>query len=111
MNGKVVLTAGLVAVFAVSLLSASTMTFAQVYVGNVGEGGETGKHTLEENLELARAKVDIANANPGAGSGTPFLDPEGVIGASIIAGAVFGGVAGAFFVRARSGKYAAMGRG
>jgi len=81
------------------------------YMGNIGDQGETGKGTLEENLELARRRIEAAEANPASGSGTPYLDASGVIGASIIAGAVFGGIATAFFVRSRSGKYAAMGRG
>ncbi|NIR86839.1 hypothetical protein GWO13_04390 [Candidatus Bathyarchaeota archaeon] len=86
------------------------VAYAQ-YMGNVGGAGETGEHTLEENLELARRRIEAAEANPASGSGTPYLDASGVVGASIIAGAVFGGIATAFFVRARSGKYAAMGRG
>jgi hypothetical protein len=39
------------------------------------------------------------------------MDADGVVGASIIAGAIFGGIATAFFVRGRSGRYAAYGRG
>ena len=86
------------------------VAYAQ-YMGNVGAGGETGQGTLEETLELARRRIEAAEANPASGSGTPYLDAEGVVGASIIAGAVFGGIAGAFFFRGRSGKYAAQGRG
>jgi hypothetical protein len=81
------------------------------YMGNVGGAGETGKGTLEETLELARRRIEAAEANPASGSGTPYLDAEGIVGASIIAGAVFGGIAGAFFFKGRSGKYAAQGRG
>ena len=91
-------------------LGGTSVAFAQYY-GNVGPDGETGKNTLEEALKLAEARVQAVNDNPGAGSGTPYLDPNGVVGASIISGAVFGAVAGAFFIRGRSGKYAAMGRG
>ncbi len=91
-------------------LSATDIAYAQ-YMGNVGQAGETGEYTLEENLELARRRIEAAEANPASGSGTPYLDASGVVGASIIAGAVFGGIATAFFVRSRSGKYAAMGRG
>jgi hypothetical protein len=39
------------------------------------------------------------------------MDADGVLGASAIAAAIFGGIAGAFFFRGRSGKYAAQGRG
>ncbi len=81
------------------------------YMGNVGSAGETGQNTLEETLKLARIRIDIVNANPGSGSGTPVLDADGVIGGIIIAGAVFGGVSAALALKGRSGKYAAQGRG
>lgn len=84
--------------------------FAQ-YLGSVGEAGETGASTLEETLELAKRRVEAVEAYPSTGSGTPYLAAEGVIGASAIAGAVFGGIAIAFFMKARTGKYAAQGRG
>ena len=102
--------ASLIAVFTMGYYAENTVAFAQ-YMGNVGEGGETGAYTLEEALELQRRRIEAAEANPASGSGTPYLDATGVVGASIIAGAVFGGIAGAFFIRGRSGKYAAMGRG
>ncbi|MGI0027112.1 MAG: hypothetical protein ACREAD_04645 [Nitrosopumilaceae archaeon] len=57
--------------------------------------------TLEESLALARKKIDSVNANPGDGSGTPILNANGVVGASIIVGAVFGGIAIAFVVQAK----------
>jgi hypothetical protein len=86
------------------------VAYAQ-YMGNVGGGGETGVGTLEETLELAARRLEAVEANPASGSGTPYLDAEGIVGASIIAGAIFGGIAGAFFFKGRSGKYAAQGRG
>ena len=67
--------------------------------------------TLEEQLILAERKVEYANANPASGSGTPYLDATGVVGATVIAGAIFGGIATAMFVKGRSGRYAAYGRG
>jgi len=67
--------------------------------------------TLEEQLILAERKVQKAADNPATGSGTPYLDATGVLGASVIAGAIFGGIATAFFVKGRSGRYAAYGRG
>ncbi|MBS1260059.1 MAG: hypothetical protein MAG473_00369 [Thaumarchaeota archaeon] len=73
--------------------------------------GTEGGITLEEHLELATRKVETADANPATGSGTPYLDADGVLGASLIAGAIFGGIATAFFVRGKSGRYAAYGRG
>jgi hypothetical protein len=110
MNTKVLLAASLIAVFAIGIYAESAVAFAQ-YMGNVGGAGETGSYTLEEALELQRRRIESADANPAAGSGTPYISADGVVGAAIIAGAVFGGIAGAFFIRGRSGKYAAMGRG
>lgn len=111
MNKKILLTASLIAVvFTMGYYAENAVAFAQ-YMGNVGNQGQTGSYTLEEALELQRRRIEVANANPAAGSGTPYLDAGGVFGAAAIAGAVFGGVAGAFFIRGRSGKYAAMGRG
>lgn len=110
MNKKMILTASLIAVFAVGYFADSSIAFAQ-YFGNVGSEGQTGQNTLEEALAIQAARIASAQANPGAGSGTPYLDAGGVVGAAIIAGAVFGGIAAAFFIRGRSGKYAAMGRG
>ena len=110
MNTKILLAASLVAVFTIGLYAEDAIAFAQ-YMGNVGGEGQTGSYTLEEALEIQRRRIEAAEANPASGSGTPYLDASGVVGASVIAGAVFGGIAGAFFIRGRSGKYAAMGRG
>lgn len=92
------------------LMGTFGQAFAQ-YLGNVGPEGETGVSTLEETLELAKRRIEAVEANPASGSGTPFLAIEGVIGAAAISAGVFGGIAGAMFYRARSGKYAAQGRG
>jgi len=97
-------------IFSLFVMGYYGTAFAQ-YMGNVGTGGETGKFTLEETLELAKRKVQAADDNPATGSGTPYLDADGIVGASIIAGAVFGGIAGAFFFKGRQGRYAAQGRG
>ena len=110
MNTKILLAASLIAVFTIGFYAESAVAFAQ-YMGNVGSEGQTGSYTLEEALEIQKRRIDAAEANPASGSGTPYLDANGVVGASLIAGTVFGGVAGAFFIRGRSGKYAAMGRG
>ena len=101
------------AIFAVAVISMgmTAPAFAQ-YMGNVDQSsGKTGKNTLEEALKLQRERVESAKTNPGTGSGTPYLAADGVLGASAIAAAVFGGIAAAFFFRARTGKYAAQGRG
>ncbi len=110
MNSKVLLTAFLIAVFVIGYYGSSVVAFAQ-YMGNVGEGGETGKFTLEEALDLQRQRVESANANPATGSGTPYIDAAGVGGAAIITAAVLGGISATFMIKSRSGKYAAMGRG
>jgi hypothetical protein len=89
---------------------ATEQAFAQ-YMGNVDQKGATGANTLEETLKLARERVEYAEKNPATGSGTPYLAADGVLGASAISAAVFGGIAAAFFLRARSGRYAAQGRG
>ena len=112
MNKSIVLGALLAGVFSMPLMLAGP-AFAQ-YMGSGGDGGQDGGHpsmSLEASLELAKRKVDYAADNPGSGSGTPYLAADGVIGASAIAAAIFGGIAGAFFFRGRSGKYAAQGRG
>jgi len=110
MNTKVIFAASLIAVFTMGFYADNTVAFAQ-YMGNVGGGGETGTYTLEEALELQRRRIESAEANPASGSGTPVLSADGVFGAAAISAAIFGGMAGALFLRGRSGKYAAMGRG
>lgn len=110
MNKKLALTASLIAVFTVGYFADSGVAHAQ-YMGNVGSQGETGQNTLEEALAIQESRIESVRNNPGAGSGTPYLDAGGVVGAAVIAGAVFGGIAAAFFIRGKSGKYAAMGRG
>jgi len=81
------------------------------YLGNVGPLGQTGQHTLEEALKLQKERVDIALQSADKGSGTPFLALDGALGASLVSGAVFGGVAAAFFVKGRGGRYVAPGTG
>lgn len=71
-----------------------------------GSGG-----TLEEAIMLANQKVVYAEKYQGQGSGTPYFAADGVLGASLISAGVFGGIASAFFVRSRHGKYAAHGLG
>ncbi len=98
------------ALTAIFLLGTFGQAFAQ-YMGNVGDQGQTGVGTLEETLELAKRRIEAVKANPSSGSGTPLLSADGVVGASIISAAVFGGIAGMLFFKGRQGKYAAQGRG
>ena len=107
---KPILIASILAVYVLGYYGVSGLAYAQ-YLGNVGDQGETGQNTLEETLELAQRRIQAAEENPASGSGTPYLSADGVVGASAIAAAVFGGIAGAFFFRAKSGKYVAQGRG
>ena len=87
----------------VLFVAATTLPLAAAQSPYAGAGGEAS--TLEEQLELAKRKVAAAAKNPAAGSGTPYLDASGVVGASVIAGAVFGGIAIAFVVKGRSGRF------
>jgi hypothetical protein len=107
---KALLGASILALAAISVSMMTSQAAAQ-YMGSVGESGKTGKNTLEETLKLAKERVDYAKANPSTGSGTPYLAADGVLGASAISAAVFGGIAAAFYIRSRSGRYAAQGRG
>jgi len=100
-------------IFGVSIMAVfvnGTISMVPVALAYSGLGAVDGI-TLEEHLELAERKVQKAADNPATGSGTPYLDASGVLGASLIAGAIFGGIASAMFVRGRSGRYAAYGRG
>lgn len=110
MNTKVLFAVMLIAVFTMGYYADNTVAFAQ-YMGNVGSQGETGKYTLEEALELQRRRIELVEQYPDAGSGTPVMSADGVFGAAAISAAVFGGIAGASFLKGRQGKYAAMGRG
>lgn len=53
-------------------------------------GAAANSPTLEEQLKLAKEKVQAVAANPGAGSGTPFLAADGMVTAMIISAAIFG---------------------
>ena len=105
MNITMILSVSIMAIFTIG-----TISMVPVALAYSGLGAVDGI-TLEEHLELAERKVQKAADNPATGSGTPYLDAGGVLGASLIAGAIFGGIATAFFVRGKSGRYAAYGRG
>jgi len=105
MNKTMIFGVSIMAVFAIG-----TISMVPVALAYSGLGAIDGI-TLEEHLALAERKVAYADANPATGSGTPYLDATGVVGATVIAGAIFGGIATAMFVKGRSGRYAAYGRG
>ena len=75
------------------------LAFAQQYGGYGSSPGNT--MTLEQDLELAKRKVEMVKEHPGEGSGTPYLSANGVVGATLISGAIFGGIFVAFVVRAK----------
>lgn len=86
----------------VLFVAATTLPLAAAQYTGAGGGEPT---TLEEQLKLAKAKIEVVKKNPASGSGTPYLDATGVVGASVIAGAVFGGIAIVFVVKGRSGRF------
>ena len=86
------------------LPSVSSLVFAQ-YLPTQGQTG------LDELLKLSEERVKLSIQNPATGSGTPMFALDGVLGALALSTGVFGGVAAAFFVRGRKGKYSPMGRG
>ena len=89
---------------AILLTSAMSMVYVEIgsYIGNADPQGQTGAYTLEGALAIQKGRVDAARDHTSSGSGTFYLDVNGV---------VFGGMAGTFFVKDKTGKYAAMGRG
>ena len=99
MNKPLVIGATILALFVASTF----LPMAAAQYAGVGGGG---KVNLEEQLALAKAKVKKAADNPATGSGTPYLDANGVIGGSAIVGAIFGGTAIAFVLKSRSGRFA-----
>ncbi len=108
---KPLLIASILAVYVMGYYGFGAIDAYAQYLGNVGEGGETGSRTLEEQLELARRAVEAVKLNPATGSGTPFLAADGVLGAAAISAAVFGSIAAVLFYKGKHGKYAAQGRG
>ena len=107
---------GILAVcMALSTMISASYAFYEIdtYGGQYEDGSKVtgGFATLEEQLQLAERAKAAAVANPATGSGTPYMDATGVVGASIIVGSIFGGIATAFFVKGRTGRYAAYGRG
>ena len=101
MDMKVLLTATMLSVLFFGAMGAASIASAQ-YMGNVGEDDA---HELSVRLGPQERPVQHSDRDHS------YLDADDAIGTSVVMGAVFGGVAGAFFLRGRSGTYAAMGRG
>ncbi len=97
MNKPIIIGAVLLSLFTASAF----LPLAAAQYTGVGGGGNP---TLEEQLKLAREKIADVQANPHTGSGTPVLDATSIVGASIVVGAVFGGIFIAFVVKAKQAK-------
>ena len=104
------------ALFTVLGVGSAPQAFSQGYTG--GTGGEPITQALLDKCDqygivpctqngiLAKERLIQAQANPSTGSGTPFLSTESGSTAAFIGilGAIFGGVAAAFFFKGRSSK-------
>ncbi|BDQ30965.1 MAG: hypothetical protein K5798_07150 [Nitrosopumilus sp.] len=99
---KTIMAAGVM--LSLLILPSVSLAFAQ-YIPSQGQTG------LDDLMKLSEERVRIAKENPHTGSGTPMFALDGVLGALLLSTGVFGGIATAFFVKGRKGKYAAMGRG
>ncbi|PJC50425.1 MAG: hypothetical protein CO032_04890 [Nitrosopumilales archaeon CG_4_9_14_0_2_um_filter_34_16] len=99
---KTIIAAGVI--LSILILPSASLASAQ-YIPHQGQTG------LDDILKLSQERVRIASENPHTGSGTPMFAVDGVFGALLLSTGVFGGIASAFFVKGRKGKYAAMGRG
>lgn len=98
------------AAMVVLLVPSLTSVSYAAYFGNIDDS-TAAVGTLEANLKIAREKVLLAEKFPGAGSGTPYFEVDGVMGASLIAGSIFGGITAAFVMKARNGRYVSPGMG
>jgi hypothetical protein len=112
-----------------ALMALGTMAalFTALGVGSVPQafsqypGGTGGEPITQEMLDkceqygiipctqngiLAKERLLQAQANPSTGSGTPMLSTESgqMVAFIAILGAIFGGVAAAFFLKGRSAK-------
>ena len=93
------------AALVVLLGSAFALPAIQIATAQYTGGGGPSPGSLEDQLKLAKAKVTNARQAGAYGSGTPMLGTnvnETTIFIVVIV-AIFGGVAGAFFVKSRSG--------
>jgi hypothetical protein len=95
------------AVAALVVLLGSAFALPAIQIATAQYGGTTGGN-IEEQLKLAKAKITNSKQAGAYGSGTPMLGTninETTIFIVVIV-AIFGGVAGAFFVKSRSGAKA-----
>lgn len=95
----------IVAVAVAAALAISVFALPSIEIAKAQYGSSTGGN-IEEQLKLAREKINNAKQAGAYGSGTPMLGAnvnETVLFIIILA-VIFGGVAGAFFFMSRSRK-------
>ena len=109
MDTKVLLAATMLSVLFFGAMGAASIAYAQ-YLGDACSSGEPGAHVPKDKCSIQLGPPP-ERADRHTDRGLSYLDADGAMGASVAMGAVFGGTAGAFFLRGRSGKYAAVGRG
>jgi hypothetical protein len=107
---------------ALAALAVLTSTVGIAYAQYGGTGGSTGSaspaqiqecqtlgiptETCNDQTILAKKRLTAAEENPSTGSGTPMFATEGgqmTIFIAVLA-VIFGGVAGAFFLKGRGAK-------
>ncbi len=102
---KLILTAtvGLVALMGTAFAMPAFQLAKAQYAAAPGGGGSV---SIEQQLKLAREKVTNAQAAGAYGSGTSIfgsgINLNSTFGFIIIIAVIFGGVAGMFFIRART---------
>lgn len=118
MNKPTLMALGVMAALFTAVGVGSTpQAFAQYPSGGGGQGSPLTQQQLDfceqyqiqpctENTIIAKERLLNANANPSTGSGTPMLSTEtGQMAVFIgVLGAIFGGVAAAFFFKGRGAK-------
>ena len=115
MNKPTLIALGIVATVFTAVGAGSTpQAFAQYFGGDSGTLSEEqlafceqyGINPCTQNNILAKERLLGAQANPSTGSGTPMLSTEtGQMAVFIgVLGAIFGGVAAAFFLKGRGAK-------
>jgi hypothetical protein len=92
------------AVAVAAALAISVFALPSIEIAKAQYGSATGGN-IEEQLKLAREKINNAKTAGAYGSGTPMLGGSNSSFLFIVVLAViFGGVAGAFFLMSRSKK-------
>ena len=104
---NLVLTVAVLLTFALMATGVPAIASAQ-YFGNDG-AGKVDASTLEEVLKIKSDQVQLVNDIKY--STWNFYPHPPQLGTFVIVGAAVGSVAAVFFIKGRSGRYAAMGNG